>query len=67
MRTDLRPENLLIIEESHGHPSHHDSSGPLHVQLFSGPDNLEWTILRHTSHFAKLVLVYRIVRLTTLQ
>ncbi len=47
--------NLLIVKKAHGKTSRHDRSGPLHVHLVSGPDNLEWSIIRHTSLFPEIV------------
>ena len=57
--------NLLIVKKAHGKSNRHDSSGPLHVHLFSGPDNLEWFIIRRTSSFAKTFHVDVITTLTT--
>ncbi len=39
----------------------------LYVHLFSGPDNLEWSMIRHTSPFAKTFHVDGITKLHTLQ
>ena len=47
--------------------SRHRSSGPLHVHLFSGSDNLEWSIIRRTSPFAKIFHDDGIAKLPTLQ
>ena len=42
-------------------------SGPLHVHLVSGPDNLEWSSIRHTSLCAEILHVDGIVRYPTFQ
>jgi len=59
--------NLLIVKKAHGKTSRHGSSGPLHVHLVSGPDNLEWSSIRHTSLFAEIVHDDGIVRCPTFQ
>ena len=59
--------NLLIVKRGHGKSSRHGSSGPLHVHLFSGPDNVEWSIIRRTSPVAKTFHVDGITTLPTLQ
>ncbi len=35
--------------DTHGKTSRHDRSGPLTVHLFSGPDDLEWSIIGRTN------------------
>ena len=59
--------NLLIVKKAHGKTNRHDRSGPLYVHLVSGPDNLEWSIIRHTSLFAEILHDDVIVRCPTFQ
>ena len=59
--------NLLVVKKAHGKTSRHGSSGPLHVHLVSGPDNLEWSSIRHTSRCAEILDVDGIVRCPTFQ
>ncbi len=59
--------NHLVVKKARGKTSRHGSSDPLYVHLVSGPDNLEWSIIRHTSLFAEILHDDDIARCPTFQ